>query len=140
MRTLLTTMRLRLRPFTFADAEELHALFSDRETNTIGSGPFTSLAETHRWIQNRIAAQSEHGLCWYALRGIDTDQLIGNCGMLRGRSTYAEPELGYMIHKKHQGQGLASEAATAVLKECRASGIQRASGPASDLTTPRRAG
>ena len=76
-------------------------------------------------IENRIIAQNEHGLCWYALRALDTGELIGNCGMLRGRTTYAEPEIGYMIHKKHQGQGLASEAATAVLNECRTSGIQR---------------
>lgn len=86
MRTLLTTTRLHLHPFTFADAEELHALFSDPETNTIGSGPFTSLPQTHRWIQNRITAQNDHGLCWYALRAIDTDELIGNCGMLRGEA------------------------------------------------------
>ncbi|MEU7979776.1 GNAT family N-acetyltransferase [Micromonospora sp. NPDC049081] len=125
MRTSLSTTRLLLRPFTFADAEALHAIFSDPETNTIGSGPFTSLPQTHQWIQNRIAAQQDHGLCWYALRAIDTGELIGNCGVLRGRSSYAEPEIGYMIHKTHQGQGLATEAATAVLKECRTSGIQR---------------
>lgn len=125
MRTSLTTTRLYLRPFVLDDAEELHALFSDPETNTIGSGPFTVLSQTHQWIQHRIAAQNDHHLCWYALHARDTGHLIGNCGMLRGRASYTEPEIGYMIHKKHQGQGLASEAATAVLKECRASGIRR---------------
>jgi len=125
MRTLLTTARLHLRPFLLADAEELHALFSDPQTHTIGSGPFTSLSQTQQWIQNRIDAQSEHGLCWYALRDKGTDALIGNCGMLRGRTSYAEPEIGYMIRKTYQGQGLATEAATAVLNECRSSGIQR---------------
>src|ERR1044071_8763916 len=44
MQTLLTTPRLRLRPFCLADAEELHALFADPLTNTIGSGPFTALS------------------------------------------------------------------------------------------------
>jgi ribosomal-protein-alanine N-acetyltransferase len=45
--------------------------------------------------------------------------------MLRGRTSYAEPEIGYMIRKTRQGQGLATEAASAVLDECRATGIQR---------------
>lgn len=125
MRTSLTTTRPRLRPFTPADVEELHALFSDPKTNTIGSGPFTALSQTLQWIQNRATAQNDHQLCWYALRARDTGHLIGDCAMLRGRTTYAEPEIGYMIHKRHQGQGLATEAATAVLNECRASGIER---------------
>lgn len=125
MRTLLTTARLHLRPFGLADAEELHVLFSDPQTHTIGSGPFTCLSQTEQWIQNRINTQKEHGLCWYALREHETDELIGNCGMLRGRTSYAEPEIGYMIRKTHQGQGLATEAAKAVLDECRATGIGR---------------
>jgi RimJ/RimL family protein N-acetyltransferase len=125
MRTLLTTARLRLRAFSLADAEELHVLFSDPLTHTIGSGPFTSLSQTEQWIHNRISTQREHGLCWYALRERDTDALIGNCGMLKGRTSYAEPEIGYMIRKTHQGQGFASEAASAVLDECRAVGIER---------------
>lgn len=125
MRTLLTTARLRLRAFGLADAEELHALFSDPLTHTAGSGPFTTLSQTEQWIRNRIIAQQEHGLCWYALREHDTDVLVGNCGVLRGRASYAEPEIGYLIRKTHQGQGLASEAARAVLNECRAAGIGR---------------
>jgi RimJ/RimL family protein N-acetyltransferase len=125
MRTLLTTARLRLRAFSLVDAEELHVLFSDPLTYTIGSGPFTSLSQTEQWIHNRISTQQEHGLCWYALREHDTDALIGNCGMLKGRTSYAEPEIGYMIRKTHQGQGFASEAANAVLNECRTAGIER---------------
>jgi hypothetical protein len=38
MRTLLTTPRLQLSPFSLADSEELHELFSDPLTHTIGSG------------------------------------------------------------------------------------------------------
>ncbi|AVT35112.1 GNAT family N-acetyltransferase [Plantactinospora sp. BB1] len=125
MRTSLTTPRLRLRPFVPADAEELHGFFSDPLTNTIGSGPFTALSETERWIRNRMSAQREHGLCWYAVRDLDTDTLVGNCGMLCGRTGYAEPEIGYLIRKSHQGHGYASEAASAVLSECRSAGIDR---------------
>jgi len=125
MRTVLTTTRLQLRAFRHDDAADLHVLLSDPRTNTIGSGPFTLLSQTDQWIRNRVTVQEEHGLCWYALRRRDTGELVGNCGMLRGRSSYAEPEIGYMIGVAHQGQGLASEAARAVLAECRACGITR---------------
>jgi [ribosomal protein S5]-alanine N-acetyltransferase len=125
MRISLSTPRLRLRQFGPADVDELHELFSDPLTHTIGSGPFTSISQTQQWIRNRTAAMQEHGLCWYGLRERETDRLIGNCGMLKGRTTYAEPEIGYMIRKTHQGNGLASEAAAAVIEECRAAGIAR---------------
>ncbi|MER7007615.1 GNAT family N-acetyltransferase [Dactylosporangium sp. NPDC000555] len=138
MRTSLTTPRLRLRPFTLDDAEELHGLFSDPLTHTIGSGPFTALSQTEQWIRNRISTQKEHGLCWYALRDVDTNTLIGNCGMLKGRTSYAEPEIGYLIRKTHQGRGFASEAAYAVLNECRSAGIERVWASIRPHNTPSR--
>jgi ribosomal-protein-alanine N-acetyltransferase len=125
MRTLLTTPRLELSSFSLADADELHELFSDPLTHTIGSGPFTSISQTQQWISNRMSTRLEHGLCWYALRDRETNLLIGNCGMLKGRSTYAEPEIGYMVRKTYQGHGFALEAATAVIDECRSAGISR---------------
>ncbi|MFC4072007.1 GNAT family N-acetyltransferase [Actinoplanes subglobosus] len=121
----LRTPRLRLDAFTADDAVELHALFADPETNTIGSGPFTTFEQTERWIANRVAAQHDHGLCWYALRCPETGLLIGNCGMLRGRTGFEEPEIGYMIRASHRGRGHAAEAAATVLRECRAAGLGR---------------
>ncbi|MEV4282992.1 GNAT family N-acetyltransferase [Actinoplanes xinjiangensis] len=125
MRTALVTPRLRLDACTPADAAELHALFSDPLTHTIGSGPFTALDQTERWIRNRMRFRAEHGLCWYAVRTLDTGTLIGNCGLLAGRTWPAGPELGYLIGAAHQRRGYASEAAIAVVAECRASGMPR---------------
>jgi RimJ/RimL family protein N-acetyltransferase len=116
---------MRLTAFTAADARELHELFTDPLTHTIGSGPFHALEQTTEWIFNRVVAQREHGLCWYALRDRASGLLIGNCGMLKGRSSYAEPEIGYMVRASHQGQGYATEAATAVIQECRIAGLTR---------------
>jgi ribosomal-protein-alanine N-acetyltransferase len=138
MRTSLTTPRLSLRSFTLDDAEELHGLFSDPLTHTIGSGPFTALSQTEQWIRSRIGTQREHGLCWYALRELDTDRLVGNCGMLKGRTSYAEPEIGYMISKAYRGRGFASEAAHAVLDECRSAGIERVWASIRPHNTPSR--
>jgi RimJ/RimL family protein N-acetyltransferase len=138
MRAGLTTPRLHLSPFNLTDADELHELFSDPLTYTIGSGPFSSIAQTQQWIRNRISARQEHGLCWYALRDRETGLLIGNCGMLKGRTTYTEPEVGYMIRKTHQGHGFASEAAAAVIDECRSAGIGRVWASIRPHNTPSR--
>ncbi|MCO8276615.1 GNAT family N-acetyltransferase [Actinoplanes sp. TRM 88003] len=118
MRNELTTPRLSLRPFTLDDVDDLHALLADPLTHTIGAGPFTTVAQTEQWIRNRITAQRDHGLIWYAVH--DKGTLIGNCGLFRGR---AGIEIGYLIHHSRRGLGYASEAAAAVLEECRAAGI-----------------
>jgi ribosomal-protein-alanine N-acetyltransferase len=138
MRTSLTTARLQLIQFTLDDAGELHELFSDPLTHTVGSGPFTDLSQTEQWIRNRTAAHEGHGLCWYALRDLDTGTLIGNCGMLKGRTSYAEPEIGYLIRRSHQGRGFAAEAAHAVLDECRAAGLRRVWASIRPHNTPSR--
>lgn len=121
----LHTPRLKLDAFTADDAVELHDLFADPDTHTIGSGPFAAFEQTERWIANRVADQRDHGLCWYALRCSETGLLIGNCGMLKGRTSFEEPEIGYEIRASHRGRGYASEAAVAVLQQCRVAGIRR---------------
>lgn len=121
----LRTHRLALDAFTASDAVDLHELFADPHTHTVGSGHFTALAQTQQWIANRITTQREHGLCWYALRCSDTGLLIGNCGMFQGRSSVDEPEIGYEIRASRRGRGYAGEAATAVLQQCRTAGLTR---------------
>ncbi|SOC46159.1 Protein N-acetyltransferase, RimJ/RimL family [Blastococcus aggregatus] len=124
MRDSLRTARLALRLPVASDADELHAIFSDPRTNTIGDGPFTSPDQTAHWIARRQALYAEHGLAWYLVRAIDGGLLLGNCGMLTTRGTVAEPEIGYMIRSSNQGRGYASEAAEAVLAEAAAAGIE----------------
>jgi RimJ/RimL family protein N-acetyltransferase len=125
MRPSLISSRLQLTAFTEADTLELHDLFADPHTHTIGSGPFHAVEQTEQWIANRVLAQREHGLCWYALRDRAGGPLIGNCGMLKGRTGYVEPEIGYLIRASHRGQGYATEAAAAVVQECLLAGLTR---------------
>jgi RimJ/RimL family protein N-acetyltransferase len=122
---LITTGRLELRPFRDQDAAELHEIFSDPETHTIGDGPFTSLAQTAAWITRRAETERQHGLLWYAGRARADGRLLGNCGLFAGRTGSAEPEIGYEIRRSCQSQGLATEAAAAVLDDALASGISR---------------
>jgi ribosomal-protein-alanine N-acetyltransferase len=57
----LRTARLKLDAFTAGDAVDLHELFADPDTHTVGSGPFTALAQTQRWIANRVTALNSSG-------------------------------------------------------------------------------
>jgi ribosomal-protein-alanine N-acetyltransferase len=91
---LIVTSRLELRPFRLEDAAELHEIFSDPETHTIGEGPFASLAQTAAWISRRAETQREHGLLWYAARDGAGGRIVGNCGLFAGRTGSAEPEIG----------------------------------------------
>ena len=125
MTPLITTGRLELRPFRDEDAAELHEIFSDPETHTIGEGPFTSLAQTTAWISRRGEAERQHGLLWYAVRDRADGRMLGNCGLFPGRTGIAEPEIGYEIRRSCQGHGLATEAAAAVLNDALTSGIGR---------------
>lgn len=125
MTPLILTRRLELRPFRPGDAAELHEIFSDPATHTIGDGPFTSPVQTADWISRRIKAQREHGLLWYAARDQRTGSLVGSCGLFTGRAGGAEPEIGYEIRRSRQGEGLAREAALAVLDDALASGVPR---------------
>jgi [ribosomal protein S5]-alanine N-acetyltransferase len=122
---LIVTSRLELRPFRPEDAAELHEIFSDPETHTIGQGPFTSLAETAAWISRRAETERQHGLLWYAACDRAGGRILGNCGLFAGRTGSAEPEIGYEIRRSCQGRGLATEAAGAVLDDALASGISR---------------
>jgi len=119
---LIMTGRLELRPFRPEDAAELHEIFGDPETHTIGEGPFTSLAQTAAWISRRAETERQHGLLWYAVCDQAGGRMLGNCGLFTGG---AEPEIGYEIRRSRQGQGLATEAAQAVLDDALASGISR---------------
>ncbi len=125
MTPLITTTRLELRPFRDQDAAELHEIFSDPETHTVGEGPFTSLAQTAAWITRRAETEWRHGLLWYAVRTRADGRMLGNCGLFVGRTGSVEPEIGYEIRRSCQGQGVATEAAAAVLDDALASGISR---------------
>ncbi|GGL44908.1 GNAT family N-acetyltransferase [Nocardia jinanensis] len=125
MRLVLGTTRTILRPFEFADCTELHEIFGDPATHTIGDGPFTSPEQTRHWIHRRIDSRERSGLLWYAVRDSATGLLLGDCGLFAGRTGADEPEIGYEIRRSHQGRGFASEVARAVLQEAAACGVPR---------------
>jgi ribosomal-protein-alanine N-acetyltransferase len=121
----LTTKRLRLKVFDPSDVPELHEILSDPDTNTVGQGPFASIAETVAWVLRRQELYGSFGIAWYGLREQTTGDLIGNCGVLPGRTGVNEPEIGYLVRRQSRGCGYAMEAAEAVIEACRLAGLSR---------------
>ncbi len=125
MRERLDTSRLQMLLPRGEDVDELHALFGDPTTMTVADGPHSDRERTAAWVQHRIDAAADHGLVWYLMRLRETGALAGVCGLLIGRGTPTEPELGYMVDAPLRSAGLASEAARATLDEARRAGFRR---------------
>jgi len=110
----LITERLHLRPWTTADLEALHRLWSDAET--IWWGAHTSVDQTRELLQT---IQREDG--WWAVE--HEGQVVGNV-FLRPSGFHPEAlELGYHFRSAFWGRGFATEAARAVLATARGTPI-----------------
>lgn len=102
----IVTDRLILRPAGLDDAEALHALFTRPEAMTWWSSPpHQSMDQTQAWLDSMIARQHS-GLDFLIERD---GQVIGKAGF------FTAPDIGYILHPDHWGQGLAREAVMAVL-------------------------
>ena len=110
----LTTPRLILREMTPGDAPALHAVLGDEETMRFYPHPLTP-AEVEQWIDRQITRYpTGTGLLGIVLK--NSGQLIGDCGpVCQDVEGVRELEIGYHVHRDHQRQGYATEAACAVL-------------------------
>ena len=115
----LETERLSMQPFAVSDAEELSALWSERDTGTPG------VERAREFIAERLARTAETGLAALPIRRRDEGDFIGYCGLVVGRSTVEEPEIAYELRRRAHGRGYATEAARAVLDAAIATGRKR---------------
>lgn len=118
---ILETKRLLLRHLELDDLDNLFALYSDPEMVRFIPDAPTTLAQTREqllWFANGHPERPELGL-WATIYK-ESGQFIGRCGLLPweidGRS---EVEIAYLIDKAFWGQGLATEAAQAILAYAR---------------------
>lgn len=101
------TPRLRLRHARPEDLEALHAVLSDpRATEWWSTPPHASLEETQVWLDGMLAGNAEGSDDFVIERD---GQVIGKAGF------YRLPDVGYILHPDHWGQGLASEAVGAAI-------------------------
>lgn len=115
--TILETPRLLLRRLTMSDLDALFALYRDPEVRRYFPGGTLSREQTEdelKWIIDVYYGQ--HGFGLWATIHKQTGVFIGRCGLLpwtiEGRS---EVEVAYLLAKAYWGQGLATEAAQAIL-------------------------
>lgn len=112
----LETPRLTLRELTLADAPDIFAYASDPEVarSSIWEAHAT-LADTRafiRFARNHYAA-GEPGPWGLVERA--SGRVIGSCGLALAAHHF-RAELGYALARAHWGQGLATEAAAAVVR------------------------
>jgi ribosomal-protein-alanine N-acetyltransferase len=117
MSTILETNRLLLRHQLPADLDDLWALYCDPEiTKYIPDAPRTrqEAQEELEWHMHGHRRFPELGLWATILK--DTGKFIGRCGLLPWTiDGQQEVEVAYTIAREYWGQGLATEAAQAIL-------------------------
>lgn len=116
-RPVIETERLLLRPLTMDDLDALYALYSDPEVRRFFPDGVRSYEETREelaWIIEVYYGRYGYGL-WATIHR-PSGAFIGRCGLLpwtiAGRQ---EVEVAYLIDKAYWGQGLATEAARAIV-------------------------
>jgi RimJ/RimL family protein N-acetyltransferase len=112
----LDTDRLRLRPFTEADADALFALHSSAVVLRYWDAPtWTERARADRFIDacGRMAAEGSGGRL--AVDRVADESFIGWCTVSRWNPDFRSASLGYCYAETAWGHGYATEAAGALL-------------------------
>ena len=116
----LETPRLILRRFTREDAPAMYGAWaSDPEATRFVSWPAhrdvgVTRALLEQW-EEAYLQDSEYNWC-IVLR--DGDSPIGSIGLVNVNGELRRAEMGYIVARSHWGQGIAAEAAAAVLDYC----------------------
>jgi RimJ/RimL family protein N-acetyltransferase len=105
--TEIVTPRLRLRRAQASDLDGLHAVFSDPTAMRYWSTPpHADRQQTRDWLDGMITAAPD----------VSDDFVIELQGSVIGKvGCWKLPEVGYILHPDHWGQGLAAEALSAVI-------------------------
>ncbi len=113
----LETERLLMRRLLPSDLDDLYALYRDPEIRRYFPEGTLTRAETKEeleWFLNGHPDHPELGL-WATIHKVD-DRFIGRCGLLPWTIEQdAEVEVAYLLAKQYWGQGLATEAARALV-------------------------
>ena len=113
----LHTTRLRLRPFTSADADALFALHSNAYVLRYWDAPpWTERARAERFLEaSRQLAEDGSG-ARLAVDRISDTSFLGWCSLTRWNPDYRSASLGYCLDDAAWGHGYATEAARCLLQ------------------------
>lgn len=110
------TERLIFRNWIPADLAAFHAICCDPDVmQFVGTGEPWLLERTRQFIERAMEMSRTLGFCQWALIHKSHSALIGFCGFIPA-SDGTGAEIGWRLAKESWGQGLATEAAHAVLK------------------------
>jgi RimJ/RimL family protein N-acetyltransferase len=116
----LTTPRLRLRPFTPADRDAIHAVYADPEVmRHVGHGAHRSAADTDVALEAFARTLAARGFSFLAVEERASGRLIGDAGLYPVEGREDEVELGYTLERAAWGRGYATEAAGALVAHAR---------------------
>jgi RimJ/RimL family protein N-acetyltransferase len=124
---MLQTPRLRLRELTTADAPFTLRLLNEPSfiANIADRGVRTPEEAVRYLERGPLASYAQHGFGMWLVELATSGEPAGMCGLVR-REGLADVDLGYAFVPEHWGQGLAREAARAVLAYARdALGLSR---------------
>ncbi|WP_086348634.1 GNAT family N-acetyltransferase [Candidatus Enterococcus clewellii] len=108
----LTTERLRLRPITLADAEDMFDYASDEETATYVFPVHYRIEDTEAAIASYFVKDP---LGKYGIELKENGKMIGSID-LRVDEVNRSAEIGYTLNKAYWGQGIVAEAGQALLQ------------------------
>lgn len=110
------TARLRIRPFTLNDVDDLHRLWTEPGVREhLWDGEVIPRKRVESIVETSLASFTDHGFGLWAVFPQIEDALIGFCGFW----FFHEPpklELLYGIATAYWNRGLATEAATAMMR------------------------
>jgi [ribosomal protein S5]-alanine N-acetyltransferase len=112
----LTTARLRLRPFTAADEEAIHAVYCDPEVmRHVGNGPHRTIDDTTTALRIYGDVLARYGYSFLAVCELDRGVLIGDGGLYPLGGQGPDIELGYTLARSAWGKGYATELGRALV-------------------------
>ena len=113
---IITTERLRLRPFTADDVAAKYAIFSDPQVARYWSSePWTEMGQAQAAIADALAAYRDGSELRLAIELRATGQVFGHVNLHHFFKQNRRCELGYALASTHWGQGYATEALEAAL-------------------------
>jgi [ribosomal protein S5]-alanine N-acetyltransferase len=115
---ILTTSRLRLRQFREDDVEAMHACFTNVEAMRYWNTPVHARRiETERAVRRFIDCTPSYYRFW-AVADRTTDECLGLVNYHDGHIRNKRADIGYIVNPARHGEGIATEALSAMLKFC----------------------
>ncbi len=111
----LETARLRLRRFRADDVDAIFAIIGDDVAMQFYPRTFNR-HDAGEWVARNLRRYAEHGHGLFAVMSKGSDEVIGDCGVIRQEMEGGpQLEVGYHFRRDQWGHGYATEAARACM-------------------------